>query len=245
MGYPKWKIARAFKESMAKKARYTDGTLHEIDLTSQMWEREIAHKEGYKAFASFLSKEFAVENLLYVTEYIQLKDAISDSEAHTLLDDKCPLDFNLHLPSDLQISAMVGRFNAAMKEIDVNNMLALKSVVLETMREFYEKYIEPDQAPLEINIASRKRRLLVTYFKKDDEELMGKLHVIQSIMTLLDSSAEETEKLIHDAAIRYRTERRRTRDSMRIEMSNEALGTPQSLGPVVSASRTPSAGIVV
>ena len=112
--------------------------------------------------------------------------------------------------------------------VDINNPLALKSVLIETMREFFLKYIQPDNAPLEINIPSRKRRNMVNIFVKDDVELRSTHHVIQQIMELFDYSAKETGNLIHDAAIRYRTQRRETIAT--IHIANSRTGTGQKAG---------------
>lgn len=110
------------------------------------------------------------------------------------------------------------------------------------MRDFYVKYVEPNKAPLEINIASRKRRYLQKTFEKDNKVLMEEMHIIQRIMTQLDTSADEVEQLIHDAAIRYRTSRRRNTESLclpamtAISSSQTPAGYPNLQLAVVSPS---------
>ena len=67
--YPRRKMRNALIETMEERKRMTVGTLHEIDLTSQHWEREIGSKQGYEKFAAFLSNEFAVEVLDILTDF--------------------------------------------------------------------------------------------------------------------------------------------------------------------------------
>jgi len=40
------------------------------------WAQVVATQNGYEAFANFLQREFSVENILFVTEVVQLKRAV-------------------------------------------------------------------------------------------------------------------------------------------------------------------------
>lgn len=81
----------------------------------------------------------------------------------------------------------------AMKEVDIFHL---------SMRAFYQKYIEVDCAPLEINISSRRRLKVKEAFEKEITS-----EFVEGILDAMGCAVEEIISLLTDAAIRYATER--------------------------------------
>ena len=71
-----------------------------------------------------------------------------------------------------------------------------------SMRALYQKYVEVDCAPLEINISSRRRiRITKSLGKEVSTEC------VEEILNAMGCAVEEIISLLTEAAIRYATER--------------------------------------
>ena len=77
----------------------------------------LSTEEGYNVFMEFLISEFSIENLLFVTEYTQIKDVLnlSDKEKKNL-----GLTFELDLPDSLPVPDMISELNLDLKGIKRN-----------------------------------------------------------------------------------------------------------------------------
>ena len=68
--------------------------------------------EGYDEFANFQEREFSVENILFITEYIQLKHKmINEAQLVHKIEAELKLDFDVNLPKSIPISAIANKFD--------------------------------------------------------------------------------------------------------------------------------------
>merc|ERR1719361_1501602 len=62
------------------------------------WKKIIESDDGYEQFANFLEKEFSCENILFITEYVQLKNAMNECDVLKEHMDALELTYSLQLP---------------------------------------------------------------------------------------------------------------------------------------------------
>ena len=115
-------------------------------------------------FINHLETEFSCENLLFITEYVQVKHCLK--KKYGMLEDlikKNPcMRYDISLPDmDLKNSDMVIPTSLIAKKVllDGNAIVAFKSL--------YKKYIDGNNAPFMINIASRTRQVLINLLDAD------------------------------------------------------------------------------
>jgi len=161
------------------------------------WQQSISHKRGYEDFATFLAQQFSLENLLFVTEFVQLKGVIMNNEQ---IGGRIPktteMGFDLNLPPELPLSAIAEGFEDSIKKAKAEE--EAKDVYFASMKELYLKYIDEDVAPLEINIGSRLRCKFKTMFAAERDHTECK-----DVMSLMESAAGDIVRLMTEAAIRY------------------------------------------
>ena len=79
------------------------------------WREVISSMEGYEQFALFLEREFSIENILFITEYVQLKHEILKVERYgMMMETELGLDYDLSLPADIPKSLIVQEFMVMM-----------------------------------------------------------------------------------------------------------------------------------
>merc|ERR1719242_132373 len=124
--YPQRKIKvmekRVIIEQMSRMKRVSSAKrITIVDVRSDIrarWQKTIMTKDGYESFANFLAQELCVENLLFITEYEQLKDLILDDEelkAH--VGDELDQKNRLTLPDEIPTGEIAEKF----KEVRSSN----------------------------------------------------------------------------------------------------------------------------
>ena len=140
-------------------------------------------------FANFLEKEFSIENLLFVTEYVMLKQQMmrNDKLKLKIMDlDGIQLDIPSSIPTSLSSSEKVS---------DIKHHAT-------RMKELYEKYI-PYSASLTVNISSSSRSELSALFVRL-ETREEDLTLISDIMHVMEKAATEVTRLMNDNFYRFR-----------------------------------------
>jgi len=157
--YPKRMMIHELEEMV----QYQSGGRGQIDLADH-WENKMGTKHGYQQFANYLTKQFAVESLLFVTEFVQLRRAMLQCEAMSEhIGTESRLTYVLHLAPDLPLSAMTEQLIDKLKHAEDSN---LPAIVYDSMEELYHKYIEIG-TKLEVNISFRERKKIDDIFVKD------------------------------------------------------------------------------
>eukprot|EP01084_Bolivina_argentea_P283664 485896_1 len=116
---------------------------------------------GYEALMDHLEKEFAVENLLYLTEIIQFRDYLTAKDNTFFENDNVTNLFgnkNINLPSDIPKSIIIPDIEENDDELNSpNTTIVWSSNDYETeyniFMALYKKYIDKYEAQLEINIS--------------------------------------------------------------------------------------------
>eukprot|EP00484_Ammonia_sp_Unknown_P020546 CAMPEP_0197044160 /NCGR_PEP_ID=MMETSP1384-20130603/20277_1 /TAXON_ID=29189 /ORGANISM="Ammonia sp." /LENGTH=131 /DNA_ID=CAMNT_0042475563 /DNA_START=81 /DNA_END=472 /DNA_ORIENTATION=+ len=111
------------------------------------WSQIAENKDGYEEFANFLESEFSVENILFVTEYIQFKHVLMDNEQICAQIQELELEFDLNIPDSIPLSEIANEFNE-------NNGEDTEQCFYACSRKLYTKYIDSSQALMEVNISS-------------------------------------------------------------------------------------------
>ena len=165
-----------------------------------------------------------MQSLLFITEYVQLKRAMMENKGvrrkigvhseikfdlvlppelpvcfqvksslvHVVLSTYLPLNHSVHFAHSVtKSSAIVERFKTLSRYMGA-------SVI--AMREVYEKYIERNVAPLEINIPCQMRKDLQSVLDPDKGDSERN---IQMIVIKMECAVENVVQLMSDAAMRY------------------------------------------
>ena len=116
------------------------------------WKNAISTMDGYEQFALFLSGEFSTENILFVTEYVQLKQKMRMSipRLKEKIDTELNLEYTLNLPSEIPQSVIVKGFDVLNDCSDSN----LDKAVYDVLKKIFDKYIDSSTAVMEVNISS-------------------------------------------------------------------------------------------
>eukprot|EP01083_Nonionella_stella_P167161 561089_1 len=157
----------------------------------------LATQEGFESFANFLELEFSIENILFVTEYVQLKHAMLRNET---LNDKIvnelQLEYEFNLPDSIPLSLIVSEFGDAMEERSVD--LDLNYIVYHAINQIFCKYIRR-YAALEVNISSAVRYNLENMFLVETTE-----NQIECVLPLMEAAVVEVSSLMSDSLYRFR-----------------------------------------
>eukprot|EP01083_Nonionella_stella_P007873 22656_1 len=183
---------QAMKKKITKIAKSEDVQISWQALVS-------TSKEGYESFMEFLGKELSTENLLFITEYVQVKVAMMRKEtlAHKIEND-LNLEYGLQLPDTLPVSAIVTEFTDKINEIDMTNDTDVNAICWGAMNRIYVKYIHADLADLEVNISSRRRREIERVYENTKKE-----KTIESIMGPMERCVIEISILLNDSRSRF------------------------------------------
>jgi len=203
--YPEWKVNQENSPEMMILNSQND-----VKRGAITWETIIETNEGYEAFANFLMTEFSMENLLFVTEVVQLKNGIRTvDDLRLILDQRASeLSYNLNLPAAAPkcIKLRGANKDKEMKEHEK------KRRYLESTVKLYLKYIDPEDAYLEVNLSSKIKKDLISEFK----QLNLTLEPFERVLPFLDEAAIDIGKLMRDSFGRFRaTEQFRKLDIQR------------------------------
>ena len=164
------------------------------------WREVVKTMNGYEQFASFLEREFSMENILFVTEYVQLKQEIIRVEKYkVMMESELKLDYNLTLPSEIPESIIAKEFESGtMNDMDMNKK------VCDGLKQLYEKYIDSSTAAMEVNISSTTKYNLTNLFKMDysDNDEIGV--EIKKILSGMETAVKEISYLMNDSTSRFR-----------------------------------------
>eukprot|EP01084_Bolivina_argentea_P029151 54108_1 len=168
--------------------------------TGVSWSKIVATKEGYESFANFLEREFSIENILFVTEYIQLKKAmLTQADLYNQIIDELKLKYELNLPDSIPLSLITKNFNdeieVALKENESN--MRINSICFKAMHQIFCKYIFMSST-LEVNISSSTRMGLHTIFVNNEEDKS-----VEKILPLIENAVMEISHLMNDSFSRF------------------------------------------
>eukprot|EP01084_Bolivina_argentea_P037523 69425_1 len=185
-------------------------------------------KNGYEALMDHLEQEFAVENILYLSEMIQFRDYLNEKHNGFFNDPNVNRIFenkSIFLPKDVPKSPIIypntGQVNVMVQLDDTahSEMKKIQSVdfdvgtIDDTERIFvllYKKYIDKYNADLEINISYSIHNTLKNYYgfvsKKLNQTLNESDNIDQidfvMIWNHLVLAAREVTSILHHSANR-------------------------------------------
>eukprot|EP01083_Nonionella_stella_P013612 38286_1 len=168
-------------------------------------------KEGYEAFADYLQSEWSVENLLFVTEYIQLKTVILQKETFKdTVEATDALAFELELPEHMATSIIVAPLAEMIHNEQVPptcyfiNNEQVENALLKTTQKMYEKYLDPS-ATLEVIISSGIRESLMTVFEENNDTSSYTLGtVMEKILIPIEAAVVEVMDLMEVTYMRFK-----------------------------------------
>ena len=164
------------------------------------WQDVIKTNDGFEQFTCFLEREFAVENILYLCEYIQLKQVMIQKEAlRNIIENDLELTYSLILPETIPKSIIAKRLSEF-----IHNE-SIKQAYIEACAQLFIKYIDPSTASLEVNIDSQLRYKLFTAFQiLSEENDYSDTKCIGMIMPLLEQCCNQISMLINDSSNRFK-----------------------------------------
>ena len=154
------------------------------------WMEIVSTTVGYQSFMNHLETEFSVENLLFLTEYIQIKNVLkmkfesiftklnqdSDIEKKIGFDVSFPaIDLDENKGNNINNSALNLLATVTTVTTTPVSLMAKKLYhdldVINAFECLYNKYIDPKNAPFMINISSiDRKRILIAFSKKDERK---------------------------------------------------------------------------
>eukprot|EP01084_Bolivina_argentea_P176430 305318_1 len=120
---------------------------------NKKWEKIVVTREGYECFATFLEKEFSIENILFITEYVLVKKVMMKNEAlYALLTRSSNLGYDLDFDASLMNSSLIA------------TTYQQNEILFDAMHALYCKYIDPRTATLAVNLSYRTSNHLIQIF---------------------------------------------------------------------------------
>eukprot|EP01084_Bolivina_argentea_P298964 515309_1 len=187
------------------------------DVNIKSWKPIIQKIDGYQLFMTHLQAEFSIENLLFITEYAQLKmvmiELCADKMEKWIAD--LPLPWELKLPpsNKLPIPCITKHFR---KHMDVNETVAIQEngkgnvfdkAVYSTFNELYGKYIKPG-ATFEVNVSSLRRANIMQLFENtqslSESEAFKEQSLSETILIRFEMAVSDIEALMNDSFSRFR-----------------------------------------
>eukprot|EP01083_Nonionella_stella_P144261 450078_1 len=164
------------------------------------WQALISTKQGYETFMEFLGNELSTENLLFITEYVQVKVAMLRKEtlAHKIEHTDLNLEYRLELPDKLPMSAIATEFTDKINAIDMTNDGKVNAICWGAMNRIYVKYIHADLADLAVNISSRRRTDIERVYENTKKE-----KTVENIMGSMERCVIEISQLLNDSRSRF------------------------------------------
>ena len=158
------------------------------------WTEIISTMDGYEQFAVFLGKEFSTENLLFVTEYVQLKQELDIDNINTLKDkiEEMKLEYTLDLPPEIPKSIIAKEFG----ESDDTN---LDKAVFDALNKMFAKYIDSSTATMQVNISSSTSKYMMNIFKNSNNNNIES----ETILQAMETAVKEISYLMNDSQSRF------------------------------------------
>ena len=150
------------------------------------------HFLNFLNFVNFLHLK-SVENILFVTEVVQLKCAVTGEPkksvgSMTRKNVYSGTKVEIRLPRSLPMSVIASEFDS--DQADASFYAAARKI--------YAKYIDPAQAKLEVNISSATRGQFMQIFKAG-----GDARGMKEISAVLDSAVMEISRLMSHSFWRF------------------------------------------
>eukprot|EP01083_Nonionella_stella_P082051 226431_1 len=166
------------------------------------WAQIISSKEGFESFANFLELEFSIENILFVTEYVQLKHVMLQNQSLKRTLAELPSKYELELADSIPLSLIAKEFDDGFDSD--NTSLDLNGSVYKAMNKLFCKYITASAA-LEVNISSGVRVRLRNVFQSGRTELLQlNNNQIETILQLMEMAVAEVSNLMGDSFLRFK-----------------------------------------
>ena len=151
------------------------------------WSTAVTTPYIYETFMNHLETEFSVENLLFITEYVQIKQVlmIKYPQSRSMMKENALIKFDIKLPQnntdcDYDYDEKNSILEIEMKQSNPNSNRAVSvetpptmhvsriakqlcqdSNVIITFRSLYNKYVDENNAPFMINVSSICREELI------------------------------------------------------------------------------------
>ena len=151
------------------------------------WSQVVQSKNGYESFANFLESEFSVENILFITEYVQFKQRLMQVEGLKEKITTMELTYNVNFAEGVPMSAITKDFDET----------RIEESFYECSSKLYDKYIDSTQAMMEVNISSQLRFTLMSLFKNNKEKS------IEKILSLMEQAVKQISVLMNDSYSRF------------------------------------------
>eukprot|EP01083_Nonionella_stella_P166367 556032_1 len=182
-----------------RKRKALHKTIPKSEALQISWQALVSTKEGYESFMDFLVKELSTENLLFITEYVQVKEAMLSKEtlAHKIIN-VLNLAYRLQLPDTLPVSATATEFVDKINTTDVSDETQVNETCWEAMDGIYVKYIDAHLADLEVNISSRRRRDITRVYENTKKD-----KTVENIMGPMEKCVVEISALLNDSRSRF------------------------------------------
>lgn len=182
--------------------------------------------DGYHSFMNHLMKEFSVENLLFVTEYLQFRDVVI-SKYLPMIANVCGSnisDLLLNLSKNEIISGfnnlniiptshIVHQFD---NRLSNENKISDENVFRIFSGKLCSKYIATNIAPFEVNISFSTRKSLMFLFetahvdsictslaKNFRSESENNLLFVERVLCMFDVATKEIMNLMNDSLLRF------------------------------------------
>ena len=177
--------------SIANKTSRSSNTNTNINSTRIGWKKIISTYDGYEALMNYLAKEFAMENLLFLQEYIQIKNVLkkyfgeimnqlNKSNVYTKYKLKLPeTNSNMNSIHYFPQSIIAQRLNNSLEkflvdDIDIKDdkfdnsktLIVCKHIIL-AFKSIYYKYIDDSDAIFMINVSSPSRNKVTKLLDAD------------------------------------------------------------------------------
>ena len=163
------------------------------DLEIKTWKNIVSEMEGFISFCNFLHFQFAAENLLYITEYMGIKQLVKQNETMKVALNGKEIPFDVDLPDKLQMSCIAEQYRE-------NGALQV------ALWDLHQKYVDTG-ARLEINVNWSLREQLQSIFssrkRADVSTGMSEEDTVKALV-LLDQAAEAVAHLMNDSFLRFR-----------------------------------------
>jgi len=189
--YPQWKMKHdTAAEQLILDAQTDDGT-------TSKWETIIETSDGYEQYAVFLEKELSVENLLFVSEYVQLKNGLLEIEDLKEMIELKELWFTITLPDT---APQIKRVRSQSADKKVDRRIKQRGFV-KSAKDLYRKYLLRSVAFMKVSISKALEKELSMAFDSLDQTLQP----FELVLPLFERTAIEVSEELKDTFSRFRT----------------------------------------
>ena len=195
------------------------------DQFNYSWKNIVSVYDGYVAFMNHLGKELSMENLLFIQEYVQIKQVLFDifesimndivSESRTKLFTVKLAENSKKIPESMigqqmkdKLSQVVklnenvnqgGTINNNNNNNDNNKLICV--TIMQAFRKLYSKYIDSNGAVFMINISSRNRNTLKNMFDSRSRGVQASKTDTQTMTMVLHSNDNDNDHDGNDSGI--------------------------------------------